>query len=100
MRESWVNVSQKYGYQERHNHVAKRTFRVGISGVYYIQTNGHDGNLEFFPPDLYEGHYPATYTVQPEVGKLVLFRSELYHRVRANLTENDRISVSFNYFFS
>lgn len=99
IRQSWINVCRKYGFQERHNHVTRTGYRVGISGVYYTQTSGKDGNLDFFPPDLYERNYPFIYTVEPAVGKLVLFRSELYHRVRANLTECDRISVSFNYKF-
>jgi len=35
--------------------------------------------------------------IAPAVGRLVLFRSEVFHRVGANQTDSDRISFSFNY---
>ena len=35
--------------------------------------------------------------IEPGGGKLVLFRSEVFHRVGVNLTDSDRVSFSFNY---
>ena len=93
--QSWINVTRKFGYQERHNH--ERTVEgLPISGVYYFKTNGQDGNFGIFPSDAQTKLF-STFEVQPAVGKLLLFRSEVYHRVGANFTDEDRISFAFNY---
>jgi hypothetical protein len=92
--QSWINVTRKFGYQERHNH--DRTVEgLPISGVYYFKTNGNDGNLGIFPSDAQTKLF-STFEVQPAVGRLLLFRSEVFHRVAANLTDEDRISFAFN----
>ena len=100
-RESWINFSSKYGFQERHNHIPYnvKTSYLGISGAYYLNTNGKDGYFEFCPIDSLQGMF-GTHPIEPENGNLILFRSELNHRVSVNLTENERISVSFNYMIS
>lgn len=93
--QSWVNLTKKFGFQERHNH-ERNAEGLPISGVYYFNTNKNDGDLAIFPTDmqykLFENH-----VIAPTIGKLVLFRSEVFHRVSANLTDSDRISFSFNY---
>lgn len=93
--QSWFNVTRKFGYQERHNH-ERSVEGLPISGVYYFKTNGNDGNFGIFPSDAQTKLF-STFEVQPEVGKLLLFRSEVYHRVGANFTDEDRISFAFNY---
>jgi len=93
--QSWVNITKKFGFQERHNH-DRGVEGVPISGVYYFNTNQNDGSLGLFPSDL-QAKFFGNYDIDPEVGKLVLFRSEVFHRVSANLTDSDRISFSFNY---
>ena len=35
--------------------------------------------------------------IQPEVGEVLLWESWLRHEVPMNMSEDDRISVSFNY---
>jgi hypothetical protein len=93
--QSWVNITRKYGFQERHNH-ERNVDGLPISGVYYFNTNGLDGALSVCPGDL-QYKYFGNFDVEPEVGKLVLFRSEVFHRVAANLTDSDRVSFAFNY---
>jgi Rps23 Pro-64 3,4-dihydroxylase Tpa1-like proline 4-hydroxylase len=93
--QSWINVTKKFGYQERHNH-DRNVEGVPISGVYYFSTNQHDGELAIFPCDMQYKQF-ENYVIEPEVGKLVLFRSDVFHRVGPNLTDTDRVSFSFNY---
>lgn len=99
IRESWLNITEKSQYQHFHIHTES-----SISGVYYHQTinDGSDGVLVFNHPSTafktcklfkYLNH-----TVQYEAikGRLILFPSFLQHAVTANLTDNPRISLSFN----
>ena len=67
-----------------------------LRNAYYFATNGQDGELAIFPTDM-QAKFFGNYVIEPQVGKLVLFRSEVFHRVSPNLTESDRISFSFNY---
>ena len=93
--QSWINITKKFGYQERHNH-ERNVEGLPISGVYYFNTNQHDGDLAIFPVDM---HYKLfeNHVIRPEIGKLVLFRSDVFHRVGPNLTDTERVSFSFNY---
>lgn len=89
--QSWVNYSVKWNYQSCHRHE-----NSGISGTYYIQTNEEDGRLRFHSPiPFFEKHCNIT-NFTPQNGKLVLFPSWLQHSVEPNVTENTRISISFN----
>jgi uncharacterized protein (TIGR02466 family) len=38
----------------------------------------------------------SVHTIPPEVGKLIIFPSWLDHGVNPNLSDTDRISMSFN----
>ena len=93
--QSWINVTARYGYQERHNH-EREAVGLPISGAFYFRTNGRDGDLSLMPVDMHTKLFEPE-VVTPAVGRLVLFRSEVFHRVGANLTDSDRISFSFNY---
>ena len=98
---SWVTQTMKNEYAHVHTHGCH-----DISGVYYFKTNGEDGNLFFKTPvpqvamSYVFGHLPTDVQFQPEVGAIVLFPSWLEHSTRANLTDNERISVSFNISFA
>ena len=96
---SWVNYSSKYQYQNQHNHMPAK-----ISGVYYIKSNEKDGNLRIHSPirhlpqlvnDTNLSFNLVEYT--PQAGKIVLFPSWVEHSVRPNMTDDTRISISFNY---
>lgn len=93
--QSWINVTRQYGFQERHNH-ERGALGLPISGAYYYSTNGEDGDLSIVPTDM-QAKYFGNCVIKPQVGRLVLFRSEVFHRVSANMTQSDRISFSFNY---
>ncbi|MFZ6653603.1 putative 2OG-Fe(II) oxygenase [Undibacterium sp. TJN19] len=93
--QSWINVTKKFGYQERHNH-ERNVEGIPISGAYYFNTNQNDGELAIFPCDMQYKQF-ENHVIEPVIGKLVLFRSDVFHRVGPNLTDTDRVSFSFNY---
>ena len=97
IKDSWLTRTQKNEYHHRHLHSCSE-----ISGVYYIKTNGNDGNISFSIPTL--AFYPSRcfgncvnpISYKPEVGKLLLWPSLIEHGVVSNQTDDDRISLSFN----
>lgn len=97
LRESWINITSKGDFQHYHNHIP-----YDISGVFYYQTNGNDGNIVFKDPALIKSaskllkKLPKTVRYSPKIGTLILFPSFLEHCVFHNETDSDRISISFN----
>ena len=97
---SWINVTSKGMSQEWHAHTDSF-----ISGVYYHKTNGKDGDLMIRNPVQFtqKGFFPAGKTVfekvmyPPVEGMLMLFRGWLDHRVGVNTTDDDRITIAFNW---
>lgn len=100
---SWVSINRKHCTHERHNHLPSTW-----SGVYYVQADNNDGNITFFNEHMKSNwpycstdlNNPLTrpiFTVQPETGLLLIFPSYLEHQVHENKTDNERISISFNY---
>lgn len=97
IKESWLNISSKNNFQHYHLHDDN-----DLSGVYYYQTNGNDGDIVFSNPSLVNKYHKITSNIdktikyKPEVGKIILFPSFLEHAVFHNTTDNQRISVTFN----
>lgn len=101
----WANVSVR-GYSHK-EHVHPNNF---LSGVYYPKAHAGCGTIVFddprpqakvvlpdiTAPNIYNTH---TFEVQPEPGHLILFPSWLTHRVKQNLTDEERISIAFNIMF-
>ena len=95
---SWLTRTTKGKYIHMHDHG-----NYDISGVYYLQTNGKDGNLFFPSPHrLMAGNYiisritDYTQSLPLEQGLLALWPSILYHNTAPNETDHERISASFN----
>ena len=101
MPNAWITKTQKNEYAHIHTHQGSH-----ISGVYYIKTNGQDGNLYF--PNIHRSlasnpiiGCSTQETLAPlKTGVLVLFPSDLSHGVKENRTDNVRYSLSFNIFIS
>jgi uncharacterized protein (TIGR02466 family) len=99
LTESWFNFSKTHGFQFDHTHAGSR-----ISGVYYYQTSDNDGNIRFQNPNPFSHFrgFPAdgvpseSINYKSKNGRIILFPSWLTHRVNKNLTDNERISISFN----
>jgi uncharacterized protein (TIGR02466 family) len=101
----WANVSPKYASNKIHDHA-----NCLFSGVYYVKTPPDCGNIMFYDPrDAKTFYKPAVssftaYTADAvahaaEAGVLLIFPSWLKHGVEPNLSDEDRVSISFNYVF-
>jgi uncharacterized protein (TIGR02466 family) len=97
--DSWFNWYGEGDFMFEHLHPERR-----ISGCYYYQTTGADGELKFKNPNplMQMKQWPADalrdqdYRVEPRIGRLVLFPSWLAHRVSINTSKQTRISIAFN----
>lgn len=97
---SWATLNTKGDYSIAHDHG-----HAEISGVYYFQTNGEDGDFYINSPvpeikcsNLFNNfHSPRI--IKPQVGRLLLFPGFMTHGVRKNITDNNRISIAFNIYF-
>lgn len=101
----WININPKHAYNALHDHPQSL-----LSGVYYVQVDDKSGKLRFRDPragkrmspwPVAEGkesdqrHWDRV-SYKPVAGRLIMFPSWLEHDVEANLSENERISISFN----
>ena len=102
----WAMVNKKYAYNTQHTHPG-----CHWAGVYYVQCPPKCGSLVFkigeprqsYPQPIYkkqshelQQHQFTTLRIQPEEGQVVMFPSWLQHEVEPNLSDEDRISISFN----
>ena len=99
----WININPPSSYNHLHNHVGSV-----LSGVYYVDATTEQGNIQFERNDNAEYHIPTkvakeTYytstraTYAGKTNALYIFPSWLKHSVQGNKSNNDRISISFNY---
>lgn len=102
----WANINPKYASNKIHDHA-----NCLFSGVYYVKTPEECGNLMLYDPRESRTFYkPAVqnytaYTADAiahvaEAGLLLIFPSWLRHGVEPNLSDEDRVSIGFNYTFS
>ena len=82
-----------------------------VSGVFYVNVKLNNGNLILLSSDKttqlyydnqvkeYNVHTASSYSITPENNLCIFFPSNLTHYVQPNLTNNERISISFNYGF-
>lgn len=100
---SWINLNQNTNITKPHLHSNSL-----LSGVLYIKCK-NSGPIVFLhpvmahqyviPPEIVEqfnAFNSASITVNPEVGKLIIFPSWLMHYVESNQDTSDRISIAFN----
>ena len=99
--QSWFTKTKHRKFAHLHDHGSS-----DLSGVYYVQTNGEDGNLIFEDP---MRSYATNYIFQsitgvnpelpPKNGLIALWPSMIQHRTQPNPTQDVRISLSFNISF-
>jgi uncharacterized protein (TIGR02466 family) len=100
----WININQKSSFNRPHVHPGST-----LSGTYYVDCDIDSGKLVFKHPsmglqysikdDAIEGfteYNAASWTVLPEIGKLIIFPSWLEHYVEPSVSERERISIAFN----
>ena len=85
----WININKKTHFDVPHNHPC-----CIFSGVFYIKTPYNSGNFAFYR-NIHV--YKSTELIKPEENMLILFPSHFDHYVEPNNSNQDRISISFNY---
>tara|TARA_R100000278_G_scaffold9217_5_gene11136 strand:+ start:1477 stop:2055 length:579 start_codon:yes stop_codon:yes gene_type:complete len=100
----WANINPPGAYNAPHIHPNSL-----FSGVYYVKAPKNSGRLvcndpragvQLNMPVRKEGQPPKELwrdcTLEPKEGRLIIFPFYLWHNVESNLSEDLRISVSFN----
>jgi len=101
----WANINPPGGYNKPHIHPNSL-----FSGVYYVKTPPNSGRLicndprpgiQTCMPNRKKGQPPKhlwrEVNLQPQENRAIMFNSWLWHNVEANQSNEDRISVSFNF---
>ena len=99
--ENWVNINGKGDKNKRHAHPI-----AFLSGVYYINVPKNSGVINFYDPrgicmsGMTDGNISINgfepHSITPSNGMFLCFPSWLEHEVEENMTDEDRISISFN----
>lgn len=103
--DAWFNISKPENYQEYHVHV-----RSHFSAVFYLKMPKNSGNIVFRRPgsfgdmftldtEVFPPESCQTYIITPEVNQLLIFRSNLFHMVTKNKSNDERISIAMNFYF-
>jgi len=93
----WSHIHEKNMSTVVHSHLNKEDYEgnIYVSGVYYVQVPEKSGHLVLLYP--YNSHVTRRYPVMPKPGEFFLFPSPTDHYVTRNLSNDLRISVSFNF---
>ncbi len=107
--QGWANVNRRGDYHNLHNHPHSY-----LSGTYYVQVPSpaaggsrsdlNPSAISFFDPrpqanmNAIDGdnQIDPEHRIQPEAGLMLLWPSFLHHLVHPNLSDELRVSVSFN----
>lgn len=98
----WSVINKKDSFNVRHTHPNSL-----LSAAYYVKAKKNCGRIQFWDPkEVKTMRYPnilkftelsADVTrFEPEEGTLFIFPSYLHHAVEKNLSEDERIVISFN----
>ena len=98
----WSIVNNKFASNAGHIHANSL-----ISSAYYVSVNKDSGKIIFDDPrpgaTIKKGPYTnitkwneGNVTVEPENGLLVMFPSYLVHHVQPNMSDQERVIISFN----
>ena len=106
LMDAWVNINKTGDYNVTHDHPT-----CDLSGVLWIKAPKDCGNIVFDSPVQFqtyreinsycddfkkENNISKSYFFEPTEGRVLIFPSYLAHDVKKNLSQEDRISVSFN----
>ncbi len=94
----WVNINEKHHYNAIHHHG-----RTDLIAVAFIKTPPNSGKMIVARNDgsTYSQLYDDfQYSVPSEAGKLYILPGHVWHYVAESFSDEDRISVSFNYYIS
>ena len=108
--QGWANINRLGDYHDLHNHP-----HAYLSGTYYVRVpeakpeigsrkDLRSGCITFYDPrgavnmTAIKGdpNIEAEHTVKPKAGTILLWPAFLHHFVHPNLTDQPRVSISFN----
>ena len=98
----WSIINNKNSFNIKHNHPNSY-----LSAAYYVKAPKNSGNINFYDTKeqknirtpivkKFTDISAVVSSLEPEEGDLLLFPSYLYHAVEENLSDNNRIVISFN----
>ena len=98
----WSIINEEGAFNQKHHHS-----NSDISAAYYVSAHENCGDIVFYDPRPAPVHkHPMSKLpnklnatrreIKPEPGMLILFPSYLEHSVRANLSDEKRVVISFN----
>lgn len=108
--QGWANVNRRGDYHDPHNHP-----HAYLSGTYYVavpepapapdnRPDVRPGAITFYDPRSFanmtairgDRQIEAEFTHRPEAGDVLLWPAFLMHFVHPNLSDEKRVSISFN----
>lgn len=104
----WCNINNNKNIDLPHSHPTAL-----FSAVYYVKAEPNSGDIVFLTPNSahqngeigrgiivnsFNEFTSATWSIGPETGKLLIFPSWLTHYVQQNKSEEERISIAFDFF--
>ena len=105
----WFNINKKKDFNKSHIHLGGET-NPSFAAAYYLKVPKNSGNINFINPDPFFPMNPLLskkfkfgnsfnsleYWVAPKEMDLIIFPASLFHYVEPNLSDEERISLSFN----
>ena len=101
----WANINPPGGMNQPHIHP-----NALFSGVYYVKSNSKSGRLKIYDPrpgsnmcmPMRKSGNPGRdlwreANIEPIEGRIIMFPAWLWHSVEENISDDIRISVSFNF---
>ena len=102
----WVNFNLPGSYNRKHHH---SDIAFLLSGVVYLKVPENSGRISFHDPrgaaveaiadSKYYGYEPEVF-IDPEPGMVIYFPSWLEHEVEKNKSDEDRVSISGNLYYT
>ena len=101
MTTSWLVISNKQEQSQYHNHN-----NCMFSGVLYLQTGENTGQISFtnyenkrfnLIPTKWDDVNCSEFRIIPKNGRLIIFPSEVYHKILQNNSDIKRYSLAFNF---
>ena len=101
MTTSWFTKSDAGQESNYHNHN-----NCMFSGCLYLKINDSSGGINFnnyenfrfqLIPTKYDMLNGKDYTIKPKTGTIVFFPSEMHHRILQNESNEERVSLAFNF---
>ena len=101
MTTSWFTKSDAGQESNYHNHN-----NCMFSGCLYLKIDDNSGGINFNNYENFRFRLIATkydmlnardYTIKPQTGTIVFFPSEMHHRILQNESNEERVSLAFNF---